>query len=89
MGGGVGTDLPEIYIDRIEIQNGLKLLDLLSSNGITSSKSEARRSITNKGIRINNLIVTEVDKELKLDDFKNKLIKISFGKKKHYLIKLN
>ena len=89
VGGGVGTDLPEIYIDKIEIQNGLKLLDLLSSNGITSSKSEARRSITNKGIRINNLIVTEVDKELKLDDFKNKLIKISFGKKKHYLIKLN
>ena len=89
VGGGVGTDLPEIYIDKIEIQNGLKLLDLLSSNGITSSKSEARRSITNKGIRINNLIVTEVNKELKLDDFKNKLIKISFGKKKHYLIKLN
>ena len=89
VGGGVGTDLPEIYIDKIEIQNGLKLLDLLSRNGITSSKSEARRSITNKGIRINNLIVTEVNKELKLDDFKNKLIKISFGKKKHYLIKLN
>ncbi len=89
VGGGIGTDLPEIYIDKIEIQNGLKLLDLLSRNGITSSKSEARRSITNKGIRINNLIVTEVDKELKLDDFKNKLIKISFGKKKHYLIKLN
>ena len=89
VGGGVGTDLPEIYIDKIEIQNGLKLLDLLSSNGITSSKSEARRSIINKGIRINNLIVTEVNKELKLDDFKNKLIKISFGKKKHYLIKLN
>ena len=27
VGGGFGTDLPEIYIDKKNIQNGLKLLD--------------------------------------------------------------
>ena len=89
VGGGIGTDLPEIYIDKKNIQNGLKLLDLLSGNGITSSKSEARRSIINKGIKINNLVVTEENKEIKLDDFNKNLLKISFGKKKHFLIKLN
>ncbi len=89
VGGGIGTGLPEIYIDKKNIQNGLKLLDLLSGNGITSSKSEARRSIINKGIKINNLVVTEENKEIKLDDFNKNLLKISFGKKKHFLIKLN
>ena len=53
-----------------------------------SSKSEARRAIENNGVRINNKIVSDTKKIIKLSDFKGKILKISHGKKKHYLVKL-
>ena len=53
------------------------------------SKSEARRAIKSNAIKINNEILTEENKLIKLRDFNNeKVLKISFGKKKHYLIKI-
>ena len=53
-----------------------------------SSKSEARRAINNNGLKINNEIVKDEKKVLKISDFKNNRLKISFGKKRHYVIKI-
>ena len=60
----------------------------IANNKILTSKSEARRAITNKGIKINDVVIDDEKKILKLKDFKNKLIKLSYGKKKHYLVKI-
>ena len=87
-GGGVGTDLPEIKIKHSDIISGINLLDLLSSSNITSSKSEARRTIANKGLKINNIVISDDKKILQPKDFRDKSIKISIGKKKHFLIKV-
>ena len=55
-----------------------------------SSKSEARRAIKNKGIKINDIALSNIDKIINYEDFvKNNSIKISFGKKKHFLIKVD
>ena len=86
--GGVGSELPEIKLNAIEIERGINLLDFLSKNKIMSSKSEARRAIINKGLKIDNVVVSDANKVLQISDFKNDMIKISFGKKKHYLIKV-
>ena len=64
------------------------MLDFLSENKITSSKSDARRVIANKGLKINDILVEKDKNFLKLDDFKKNVLKISFGKKKHYLVKI-
>ena len=48
--GGIGKDLPEITVKKEKFKKGLNILELLSSNNITSSKSEARRAIKNNGI---------------------------------------
>ena len=53
-----------------------------------SSKSEAKRAIINNGLKINNLAVTDEKRLIQYDDFKEKILKISFGKKKHYLVKI-
>ena len=53
-----------------------------------SSKSEARRAINNNGIKINNIVIINEKKIIKKVDFKEKILKISYGKKKHYLIKI-
>ena len=87
-GGGVGADLPEIKIKYSDIISGINLLDLLSNSNITSSKSEARRTIGNKGLKINNIVISDDKKILKPKDFKDKSLKISIGKKKHFLIKV-
>ena len=88
-GGGSGIDLPEIKLKKDEIIKGINILDLLSTNNILQSKSEARRSIKGKAIKINNKILTEETKIVNHKDFDDKnSLKISFGKKKHYIIKI-
>ena len=87
-GGGLGVDLPEIQIKSSKINKGINFLDFLSENKIMSSKSEARRAIANKGVKIDNVVVVDENKTLKPTDFKEKILKISYGKKKHYIIKI-
>ena len=87
-GGGLGSDLPEIKIKLSEISKGISFLNFLSESKIMPSKSEARRAIANKGLKINNIVILDENKKLKTDDFKENILKISYGKKKHYLIKI-
>ncbi len=86
--GGLGIDLPEIKIRSNEIKKGINILDLITSSKILSSKSEARRAIANKGVRIDNNIIEDDKQIIELKDFKKNVLKLSFGKKKHYLIKI-
>ena len=86
--GGFGDDLPEIKIDLVKIKKGISLLDIISENKILHSKSEARRVIANKGFKIDDVVVTDEKKTLQLKDFKKDILKLSYGKKKHYLIKI-
>ncbi len=87
--GGSGADLPEIKIEENSLKEGIKILDLLSSNKIMASKSEARRAIKGNALKIDNQILSDENKIVRLEDFGNKKkLKISFGKKKHYLIKI-
>ena len=53
-----------------------------------SSKSEIRRLIKNKGLKINNELLNDDKKIISENDFKEKILKISFGKKKHYVVKI-
>jgi tyrosyl-tRNA synthetase len=87
-GGGLGVDLPEIQIKSGEINKGINFLYFLSENKIMSSKSEARRAIASKGVKIDNVVVVDENKILKTTDFKEKVLKISYGKKRHYLVRI-
>ena len=86
--GGLGSDLPEIKIKSNEVKNGINILDFISSNKILTSKSEARRIILNRGIKINDIVIEDEKKMLQLKDFKENILKLSYGKKKHFLVKI-
>ena len=86
--GGLGSDLPEIKIKSKEFEKGINILDFIANNKILSSKSEARRAIANKGFKINDIIIDNEKKTLELKDFKKKILKLSYGKKKHFLVKV-
>ena len=86
--GGLGINLPEIKVKKNALIKGINILDFLVDNKIMSSKSESRRAIKNNALKIDNQIIIDDKKNIELKDFKNKNIKLSFGKKKHYLIKI-
>ena len=86
--GGFGKELPEIKVTLNEIKKGINILDFLSKNQIMSSKSEARRAVNSKGLKINNVLIEDEKKIIDLNNFKNKVLKLSFGKKRHYLIRI-
>ena len=87
-GSGLSFGLPEIKLKSSVVNKGISLLNFLSSNKIMSSKSEARRAIISKGLKINNIVVLDENKIIQSIDFKDNTLKISFGKKKHYLVKI-
>ena len=87
--GGFGSDLPEINIKLGELKKGVNILDFIANNKILSSKSEVRRVIANKGLKINDVVIRNDKKILNEKDFKKNILKLSYGKKKHYLIKIS
>ena len=86
--GVLGLDLPEIKVKSSEVKKGISILDLIANNKILSSKSEARRAIANNGFKINDVIIKDEKRILEIKDFTKNTLKLSYGKKKHYLVKI-
>ena len=70
----------KINKEQISIIEILNLLQFVKSNG------EARRLIRGKGVKINNDLVVDENLEIKKNEFSNKNIKVSAGKKRHAII---
>ena len=87
-GSGIGKNLPEILLEKKQITNGMQILDLLVNDKIFKSKGEARRAINEKGIKINDQVVDDEKKIISSSDFNDDILKISYGKKRHFLVKI-
>ncbi len=75
-------------IKKKQITNGMQILDLLVNDKIFKSKSEARRAINEKGIKINDQVIDDEKKIISSSDFNDDILKISHGKKRHFLVKI-
>ena len=88
--GLIGDDLRSISVDKTKMQNGVNIIDLVVDTKLLNSKSEVRRTIKNKGIKINNSTIEDEKFVVTLKDFSGEnYIKISHGKKNHVIVKLN
>ena len=88
--GSIGEGLPTLKIGKKEIENGVNIIDLVVSSKLLVSKSEVRRTIKNRGIKINNEIIEDQNLQILFKDFKNQnFLKLSLGKKKHVIIKMS
>ena len=90
--GGIGNNLPETVLSIETLSMGVQLLDLLVGPTyglqLAKSKGEARRLIRGGGIRINDQQVTDEARVVTNKDLnKERLIKLSAGKKRHALVK--
>ena len=88
-GKGIGKKLPEILIERSQLRDGISVIELLYEKKIINSKSEIRRAISEKGIKINDKLVENIKEIVTSKDFeKNSCVKVSHGKKKHFIIRI-
>jgi tyrosyl-tRNA synthetase len=89
VGKAAGKDLPVIKIKKKIIYDGINILDLVIQTSLADSKSEIRRIINNRGLKINNEVIIDVTKKIDAShiDQDNK-IKVSHGKKQHIIIKI-
>ena len=86
--GAVATDLPSVDVDAAKIDAGTGLLGLIVDAGLAKSNGEARRHIKGGAIKINDVAI--LDEGLSVDGgYLNDdgAIKLSFGKKKHVLLR--
>ena len=83
-----GSDLPSIKISASSLKDKLNIIDLVIISKFENSKSEIRRLINGKTIKINNEIIlnekTLIDKKF----FNKNYLKLSIGKKRHIKIEL-
>ncbi len=85
----LSTDLPNIEINKVDLDKGIAAYLIFQQVGLTSSGGEAKRLIKGKGAKINDEVILE-ENFLITSRFCNAegVIKLSAGKKKHALIKI-
>lgn len=86
--GGLAADLPSVAIARAEIEPGIGVLTAFVKAGLVPSTGEARRQVKAGGLRVNDVVVSDERASLGLADLTSEgVIKLSFGKKKHILLR--
>ncbi|WP_273791259.1 tyrosine--tRNA ligase [Bartonella sp. CM31XJBT] len=84
----LGENLPTVEINASELKKGVGLLTLLVQAGLARSNSEARRHVQGGGVRVNDQIIEdETHLIIEGDVSAEGTVKLSFGKKKHVVMK--
>ena len=88
-GNSLGSSLPSIKINSKNIDDKLDIIDLIVLSKLEKSKSEIRRLIKGKAIKINDKVISDEKLIITNEFFKENYLKLSIGKKRHLKIKLN
>ncbi|MEM1317071.1 MAG: tyrosine--tRNA ligase [Pseudomonadota bacterium] len=85
--GAVSADLPSISVPAASIEAGAGLLGLMVTAGLAGSNGEARRHIKGGAVKVNDQPVS--DERMSIDGtyINDGAVKLSFGKKRHVLIR--
>jgi len=85
----LGENLPSVDIQLNNKVSGITIIDLILLSKIENSKSEIRRLIKGKAVKINNQIITDNNFLIQRKSFGEvNFLKLSIGKKKHLKINL-
>ena len=85
----LGENLPSVDIQLNNKVSGITIIDLILLSKIENSKSEIRRLIKGKAVKINNQIITDDNFLIQRKSFGEvNFLKLSIGKKKHLKINL-
>jgi tyrosyl-tRNA synthetase len=86
--GQTSEGLPTIEVPMSDVENELGVLAAFVTAGLVKSNSEARRQVQSGGLRVNDAVVTDEKAKLRPGDISaDGVIKLSFGRKKHVLLR--
>ncbi|MGC6472237.1 MAG: tyrosine--tRNA ligase [Parvibaculales bacterium] len=85
--GGTSDALPSVDIAVAKLADGVGILEAFVLAGLSKSNGEARRLVQGGGARLNDEAVSDIKRTISSADVKDGVIKLSFGKKKHVLLK--
>jgi tyrosyl-tRNA synthetase len=86
--GALAETLPTVAISRARIEAGVGVLGAFVEAGLVGSNGEARRQIKGGGLKVNDRTLTDEKMVLTPEDVTPQgVIKLSFGKKRHVLLK--
>ena len=86
--GSIGEDLPFIIINKNDLENGVWVIEAMRKLALIQSNGEGRRLIANGGVRVNDTVINDPEKQLNVSDISiSGIIKLSAGKKRHALVK--
>ena len=88
-GNSLGSNLPSILIKTKDLEKKIGIIELVILTKLETSKSEIRRLIAGKAVKINDNLVTDEKLMIKDDLFNNNYLKLSIGKKKHIKVELS
>ncbi|GEO82331.1 tyrosine--tRNA ligase [Pararhodospirillum oryzae] len=86
--GGAGDDLPTLSVAPATLAAGLALAEVMRQTGLATSGKEVKRLIAEGGLRVNDEAVSEAGRVLGPDDLRDGVIKLSAGKKRHALVRV-
>jgi tyrosyl-tRNA synthetase len=82
------ADVPSSELSKSELEGGLNFITLLQKTELVSSRGEGRRLIQQGGVYINDERVSDIDLDVKLEDFIDNSLMIRKGKKIYHKVKL-
>ena len=85
--GSVGDDLPEYRVDLKDLEKGIEVYKLFTQCGLVESNNAARKLIQGSGARINNEVIGDIKYIVTIKDFKDGILKLSAGKKRHVIVR--
>ena len=85
--GGVGDDLPTLELAREDVGNGISVVQLIVRSGLAKSGKEAKRLIAENGARVDDKPLTDAGQMFDVDALSSP-VKLSAGRKRHALVKL-
>jgi tyrosyl-tRNA synthetase len=86
--GVLAEDLPTIERPRAEIEAGIAIGPAVILAGLAASNGEVRRAIANNAISVNDVKVTDDKRVVGTGDLTGEgVVKLSFGRKKHVLLR--
>ena len=84
-----GSSLPSIELSKRILNENINIIDLVVLAKFEQSKSEVRRLIKGKAVKINNQIIEDEKFIISEKIFKDNYVKLSIGKKRHLRIQLS
>ena len=88
-GNTLGSNLPKVDIQSNQIENKINIVDLVLLSKLENSKSEIKRLVKGKAVKINDNVILDEKFEINKSLFKDNYLKLSLGKKRHIKIELN